>query len=213
MPRRDPQTGKFVSGGEYDDVEVVTFSGGVGVEAVDMTGATGFTGERFDFEGVELIDYDEVVDRNESLELLEASHRIVVYQNSTATADGTFAAGVGISSSPARTSVEATTTPNSGDDIEGAFVARSYKNDTIDLIGRPLEAVATGPFSDTATGVGGGGAVGTDEVIIGSLPEQIGQFHPRDELFLNGRVRGWNIDDAGVHVGFKGQHIYGVISD
>lgn len=211
MPRRDPKTGKFVAGDEYDDVEVVSFSGSVGVQAADLNGGTGFSGETNSFDGVKLVDYDDLVDRNEELQLVQGSHLVTVYQNSTSTADGTVAAGVGISASPTRKSVEAATA--SADSHEGSIVARFYTDDSIDLIGRPMEAVSYAPFSDGATGVGGAGGIGRDEVEIHDQPGELGRFHPRDELFFNGRIKSWNIDDAGVHVSVKGQHVYGVVSD
>jgi hypothetical protein len=45
------------------------------------------------------------------------------------------------------------------------------------------------------------------------FPAEFGRFHPRDELFINGEFRAWNIDDAGIHAAVAGQHVYGVISD
>lgn len=215
MVRRDPQTGQFQAGDDYDDVEVVTFTADAGIMASEATGATGFGGQEMLFEGVPLIDYDDVVDRNESLQLLRAEHRMVVFMNSTQTADGTLVAAAEVSSSPSRSSQAAVN--NSQNDLDESSglngVGTQFVTDSIDLLGRPLEAVATAPFSDGPTGVGGGGAGGDDTVEVVNPPGVVGQFHPRDELFLNGSLNLWNVDDAGGHIEVKGQHVYGVVSD
>lgn len=214
VPARDPETGQFVSGdgATFDDIEVASFQATVGVQAADLGGGTAFpSGSNDEFEGLLLIDYDEIVDRNESLQLLYAEHSISVYPNSTETADGQARGYAEVSASPALTMSGEIQT---GDDIETAnVVGEAEFDDTIDLVGRPLQAVGTGPFSDGSTGVGGGGSAGEDAVEIEHLPEEAGRFHPRDELFLNGVLEAWNVDDSGIHLDLVGQHIYGVVMD
>lgn len=198
---------------EFDDVEVATISTGVGVQAADLAGGTGFSGEQHTFEAVPLIDYDEFVDRNESLTLLRASAVLFVYANSTETADGTVACAVEVSSSPAIQGsglVTSTTTEFSQDPATDDVVGATAVDDTIDIIHREMVGVGHGPFSDGASGVGGGGSAGRDEVAVGRPPDPIADFHPRDELFLNGQFAAWNIDDAGIHAQFNAQHVYGV---
>jgi hypothetical protein len=219
MPHRDPQTGEFVSQEHYDDIEVVTWGVSVGVEASNLGGSTGFGGEApQEFEGAQVIDYDEIVDRNEMLRLVEAQHVISVYVNSTETADGIVAASVEMSADPSLSpATQEITTPGTaqsvGDDDVVTAGNAPETDDSIDLIGRPLTAVGTGPFSDSGTGVGGGGAAGHDEYVSTVWPAEFGVFHPRDECFVNGRIQAWNIDDAGVHVDISGQHVYGVLED
>lgn len=213
MVHRDPQTGQFVEDSEvYDDIEVVSFEANAGVEASNLGGATSFDGANDNFEGIEVIDYDDVVDRNEELHLLTAMHRLTVFANSTETADGTVACGVEVSASPSRTGfaqVGANVASVGNDDAVGA----GFNDDTIDIIGRVLTGVGGAPFSDSATGVGGGGSAGEDQVTLENPPAEMARFHPRDELFVNGQFRVWNIDDAGVHMDLQGQHIYGVVTD
>lgn len=214
MVHRDPETGQFTGGDhDYDDIEVASFAATLGVEAANLNGNTQFGGQGEEFEAMELIDYDEIVDRNEELHLLSAQHRMAVYANSTETADGTVAAGVEISADPAFTDftkriIGVTTTSVAGN---GNVVGESETEDTIDLVGRPLVAMGGAPFSDSATGVGGAGSAGEDQYEATVFPAEMGRFHPRDELFLNGRITTWNIDDSGVHVNVTGQHIYGVV--
>lgn len=212
-------TGQFLPKGttpeSFEDVEVVTFQGNAGVEAANLAGDVGFNGELAQFEGEALIDYDDVVDRNESLLLLRADHHLYVFQNSTATEDGVTEAVVGISAAPSRTAVELANHDTSAiAGATGGAVGGARTQDTIDLIGRPLAAAAHSPFVDTVNQLGGSGAEGRDDVTIeGPIPEVVGRFHPRDELFFNGQIRTWNIADAGVHVMVEGQHIYGVLED
>lgn len=215
MVRRDPQTGQFRSGDEFDDVEVITFSADFGVTAAENDGSTGFIGDTAMAEGVQLIDYDEIVDRNESLQLLSADHALMTYINSTMTEDGTVRTRVEISASPSITGPGSNSpSPQIYDGSSGSQVqGNASHDDTIDIVGRPLQATGHGPFSDTATGMGGGGSAGEDSVYVSQLPAEMGRFHPRDELFANAEIVAWNVDDAATHVEIVGQHVYGVISD
>jgi hypothetical protein len=214
MPHRDPETGQFVAeSAQYDDIEMTTFAAGVGIQASDLSGGTGFNGgDTETFSGLELVDYDEFVDRNEELHLLSAEHVLSVYVNSTETADGTVAVSAGVSADPARIPSDGVLT-SAGNTVEGNVVGLSQTDDSIDLIGRNLMAVAHAPYTDGSSGTGGGGSAGHDEYDATMFPAEAGRFHPRDELFLNGTIKAWNIDDAGVHAQVNGQHVYGVIED
>jgi hypothetical protein len=162
---------------------------------------------------MELLDYDEFVDRNEELRLLEASHRMTVYANSTETEDGTVRAYTEIAAQPSFVMQNALglTTDSPDGDAAGDVVGRSVSQDSIDLLGRPLVGMAGAPFSDTGTGVGGAGTEGDDSWQSSTFPAEFGRFHPRDEMFLNASFEVWNIDDAGIHLDVTGQHIYGVV--
>lgn len=211
---RDPETGQFLPRGaeQFDDIEVATFAAGAGVAAANMTGGTGFEGgDVFSFEGLTILDYDEYVDRNEELHLITAYHELTVFANSTETADGNVVASVEVSSSPSLSGAVAPVTTNS--QFDGDVAGGTVDNDSIDTIGRPLQATGHAPFSDGATGVGGGGSEGHDTVAVAGLPSALARFHPRDELFFNGVLKAWNIDDAGIHALVQGQHVYGVARD
>lgn len=216
MPARDPQTGQYVSGSSgssgYDDIEVVSFSANIGIPAADLDGTAGFAGEAATFEGLQVLDYDTVVDRNEDLTLLTANHKMSVFSNSTQSEDGAVVAAVEVSADPSLTAVTNFAANASQSDIPDSDIVdgQATQDDTIDLLGRPLVAMAGGNFSDTATGVGGAAGEGRDEVYVSMPPAEFGRFHPRDELFLNGKFRVWNVDDAGVHVSITAQHVYGV---
>lgn len=213
MVHRDPDTGKFVAGNsdQFADVEVVSFTASFGQTASNLGGATGFGGESDNTDGLLLIDYDEVVDRNEELHLLTAQHRLSVFGNSTSTEDGTIRVVAEVSASPT-VSVSQTIGSAAADD-NNAIAVGNDSDDTIDLIGRPMIATGFSPFSDTATGIGGAGGQGEDEVNIDGPPGEMARFHPRDELFANARLTTWNVDDAGIHADLVGQHVYGVVHD
>lgn len=211
MPHRNPLTGKFVSSDEFDDIEVVNFTGKTGIQAADLGGSTGFNGENDTFEGLELVDYDDILDRSETAKLLYASHQLRVFQNSTSSEDGVLEGTIEVSTSASKTDIARTGTGTTT--VEDTVVGDSYTDDTIDIIGRVLSGVAFSPFSDISNGQGGAGGNGEDEWEGAEFPEHIGQFHPRDELYMNGSLRTWNIADAGIHATVRGQHIYGVMSD
>lgn len=214
MPGRDPETGQFVSGGgQFQDYEVATTQVVITIPAEDLDGTTGSGFPDGDvFEGIEVFDYDELVDRNEELHLLRAAHGLTVYSNSTSTEDGSIRGSVEVSSSPARQGSRGA--PGQGGSTAGADGIVNFdtqKTDSIDLIGRVLTGFAGAPFSDTTTGVGGAGSAGEDrEVLAGGMPGSLGRFHPRDELFLNGVLECSNIADAGIGLTVDIQHVYGV---
>jgi len=219
MPHRDPETGQFLphNTAQFSDIEVATWGVNVGVQASDLSGSTGFAGGDIDeFEGVKVLDFDEFVDRNEELILLQVQHCLVVYANSTETADGTVAVSVEVSADPSlssATNLLAGISNNESVPPDSAVTSSLSPNsdDSIDIIGRPLYATGTGAFSDGSSGAGGGGSAGEDTVESDMFPAEFGRFHPRDELFVNGEFRVWNVDDAGVHAGITGQHVFGVV--
>lgn len=217
MAARDPETGQFVSSQDrFDDYELVSINAPFGIPAGSLTGGTGFEGGQVGrFEGTELLDYDDIVDRHETLHLVAASHRLHAYMNSTETADGTVRASVEVSSSPSADVADDLTGSELVDDTDTDNVEKFtfQVSDSIDIIGRPLLVTAHAPFSDGASGVGGAGTAADDTVEVRGLPDQLARFHPRDELFANGTVEVWNVDDAGLHFELSIQHLYGVVSD
>ena len=221
MAHRDPQTGQFVSSGAenqrdhgFDGIEVATFHADFGMEAADLTGGTGFTGGDGDnFEGIEVIDFGDFCDRNERLQLLHATHILTAYANSTETADGTVRIAAEVSASPSRSSAVHSLGNDDVESSQDTVVGGATTDDSIDILGAPLIATGHAPFSDGASGVGGGGSAGEAVVRLANPPAPICDFHPRDELFVNGGLEVWNVDDAGVHGELTGQHIYGVVDD
>lgn len=222
MPHRDPETGKFVSSAmdSFHDIEVVSFNAQATVGSADIATQLGNGGDPHNWEGLQLIDYDEIVDRNEELVLLTGHHQIHAgYEGSDGNTPGTQY-GVGhaiaeISASPARTiaSVTATGSGNDITDSVGAVTGTSIEDDTIDILGRPLGTHIHQDFSDDATAKGGAAGESDDSTELIRPPAEMARFHPRDELFYNGMLRLWNSDVMGVTVQVLGQHVYGVVED
>jgi hypothetical protein len=214
---RDPETGQFLAHDSvtFEDIEVVSFSANVGVQAADLSGATGFVGQdNAEFEGLLLVDFDDVVDRNEELRLLSAEHRATAFINSTSTEDGTVSVSAEVSASPSLTDVTGRAADASTDSFDdGPVTGRADNDDSIDLLGRPMTMTGHAPFFDSSSGAGGGGSAGEDSVDMDAAPAEFGRFHPRDELFLNGRIESWNVADAGIHLSVAGQHVFGVTED
>lgn len=213
MVHRDPETGQFLPDGVsgFTDYETINWRIAMGVEAANLTGATGFDGENFNMDGEQLYDLDDVIDRNEVAVLLAAEHTLSVMPNSTETADGTVAAAM-VPTSGTGTQGVASVAIQGTSTIQGSIVGGSDFTDTHDFIGRPLSAWGGAPFSDGATGVGGGGSAGEDRVEYDrhDLPEFVAEFHPRDEVNASGQIRAWNIDDSGVHALMHGRHLFGI---
>lgn len=215
MVHRDPKTGQFVADGQsFDDIETMTFSHHFRMEAADLDGTAGGTmpqGEAF--QGYQIIDLDELLDRHERAELISADHHMALMAPSTRTADGTVAASIEVSASP--TQQIAGNMGPTGDNIGGddyPLYGDGGTVDTMDLVGRPLHAITGGPFSDGASGVGGSNTGATDEVKVDDLPGGY-EVDGRDELYLNGGMEVSNIADGAVVCKVTGQHHYGVLHD
>lgn len=201
----------------FDDIEVVNFLAEIRIDASDVTDDNTISGDTEDFEdGDPVVDYDEVVDRNEELRLLEAQHRMVAFVNggedaTPSTQYGVVAVAAEVSASPARSDIARTGTQPGGTTFSGNAIGRFFTDDTIDIIGRPLAAKTGQDFSDTTNGAGGAAGGADDAYVTTMFPGEYGRFHPRDELFVNGQIRMWNMDVAGVGVDVRGQHVYGVL--
>lgn len=221
MPRRDPDTGKFVSGsggpaGGYTDIEQVTATINFGMTADNHDGSLGNgLPNEGRFEGFEVVDYDDVIDRDERADLLYARHRLLAFTRENQAPPGIVNLGVELSSSPALQVARSVQNPQviEGDIEPNAGVnVSSYEDlqeDSVDLVGPALTAATMNPHQDTGSSTGGGGAMSVDTVELEGFPDRIREFHPRDELFLNGFVEssGYDGDSYGT---LTLQHWYGI---
>lgn len=217
MPQRDPVTGQYVSGdaSQYSDYEFITFQETLRVPASDLDGqTTGNLGDEAEFEGHLVYDMSDFLDRHEVGRLLKAAHRMVVGITSTQTADGTVRGAVELSSSP---SIKVTKRSEGGGgeqiaDVDGNMNVwqGSRQSDTFDLVGRPLDAIGYGPFSDGASGVGGAGTSGEDETDVRPIDWEM---DTRDDMFLNGVIEASNVADSSIVMEVTGQHVYGIHED
>lgn len=221
MAVRDPETGQFVSSGAagYDDVEVITISPTIGIGSSEVTGDTDASfADEGEFEGFELIDMDEVLDRSESADLLAAAHAITVYGQPIDASPGAVRAAIEVSSSPALQAATAIGGSGAELDSDGLLVQQrqdsldDVKTDSLDIIGRVLSAVAYPPHQDTGSSTGGGGSAGTDDFKTEGFPDRMARFHPRDEVYLNGVIEANGVS-VNTYLDVEVQHIYGVRED
>lgn len=221
MPHRDPETGQFVDdeGGNYADrTEEVRFAQNVTVPANQVGGQTGEQlGQEGHFDGVDLYDLGEVVERDELAYLDKAYHRVVAYVSSTSTEDGTIRAAVGVSTDPEMPDgVDGVGAAGTLSDVEGDYSFMSYDQNNpadtdISTVGPTLLAVGFSPFSSNSSGVGGAGTAGTDE--WEGSPSAEGRMDARDDFYFNGTIEQSNVDDAALHVDIVGWHQWAVEED
>lgn len=210
MPHRDPQTGKFVSSeGPSGEIEILSFDVAFSVPAANVAGATGqFYGDDGNFEGVKLYDVDDIMDRHRVGQLRQAHHLLMIQPTGTQTADSAATMSVELSASPSRQVVQkAGSAFEDVTDTQGTViqVEGPKTDDTVDLIGPPLGAMAQGPFTDGTNGLGGGGGPGWDRVESHPIDYELDR---RDEVFVNGSWEVQNLSDGPFTAKLLGQHVF-----
>lgn len=222
MPHRDPETGQFVADAvsKFDHLEMATWSLPLSVPAADLDGTTQqFYGENALMEGQLVVDWDDVFDRHAVGRIIRAMHRVWLQPTGTQTADSAAFGIFEISSSPALQAV--TDAPNAtldgADFSDGPGAAGDFDiqvspdatvfDDTIDLLGRPLNVAAQGPFTDGTNGPGGAGSAGEDDLMWDPISYDIDR---RDELFVNAIMGAQNISDGPIGAYLVGQYVVGV---
>lgn len=217
MAVRDPKSGKFVSQDDFsrfDDIAQMHSTLETSVPASDVGGQTGQTlGQFGNFEGEQLYEIEEIIDRGQVAALLWAHHRLIAYIGSTQTADGTVRASFEVSSSANRTVGRNLQSTDDIGDASGNFTIESSQNfdDTADIIGPVLEAVGYGPITDGANGVGGAGTAGFQDwegpVMVSPV------FDDRDDIIVNGSIAHSNVSDAALHADLETWHVWGILEE
>lgn len=193
-------------------MEPVHFDQDFSVAADELDGSTTQNfGQNVSYEEVELLELADVIERDEIAYLLGVSAKHVAYIKSTATADSTV-----------RSAQAILTSPNSGIyDGTSGYEAVDAQNGTMELdqsttqangpawnsdsvIGRPMLSIGFNPFSDGATGVGGGGSISADWIDMHWSAGNGPLFDHRDTVWLGGIVENQNCDDASLHVETRG---------
>lgn len=149
-----------------------------------------------------MFDVDRFVDRDEVAHLMMIDATLTAGILSTQTADGTLRAEVEISTSGSKQlhqssggyqdveeSADGTLTPEVDTNSDDTA------NETIDILGRKLVALAYGPITDGTNGVGGAGTAGRDWIKTDYGPRGP-ELDGRDEVALNGFVEHSNVSDA-----------------
>lgn len=218
MVHRDPKTGKFQSGPDIEDVEYANFQVDLLIAAADLDGTAGPDyPDAVKFEGIQVYDVEELIDRHERAVMLQAAHSLSVYLPSTATADSSVRASVEISANP---SLAVAHDMNIGqtspvEDQEGslpgdALEFENHFDDTRDVLGRVLQSQGGGGFSDGATGVGGSAGNATDSDRFEPVDFDVDD---RDEFYVNGALEVSNAADQGAAAIITGQHVYAILED
>lgn len=172
MPRRDPNTGKFVSGGsvDWDDMDVVTGSLASTIPAADLDGTK--SNIATNGEATELVDFSSVLSRGEVFEIHRFELVATLTGPTTATAEGDIqlewavvsdldAGEVGVGNPFYVSGGGGPRTVSRSDGVVDLYNFQS-EEDAVLSMGRLTCAPS---MRDTATGTAGGAAEGFDRVI------------------------------------------------
>lgn len=198
----------------FDRFESVYFEGQFSAPAADLGGQTGQgLGQDATFEGFDVFDVGEVLDRRDIGIPVWCRHQLWAYIGSTQTADGTVRADLEISLSATR-KVAQPVGDNITDvaDTSGDFGVDVNSEDflaTDDLVGPSLEAVGHGPITDGTNGVGGGGTPGKSEWEGNPMLPPI--LDAGDDVFFNGALEHSNVSDAAIHADIDAWWVIGVL--
>lgn len=205
MVRRDPETGKFVSGSSRDNVdrwENLHGTVAVNIPAADLGGGT--VAEQFDTPEAELINFSEVLDNDEvfNLELMQAT--VSAFASTTATAEGSLDVGYGITrdmfdAAPLFTRATHTANLPTTDFQQGTVDGAVAQNDNDGLlITGSLYAEPSVGDSTNGLGAGAGPANEVREFApLRDMGRTIG-FDQDDELYVIGELNVNNVSDHGV---------------
>lgn len=202
MVRRDPDSGKFVSGSggvDWSETTAVEASYTSLIPAADLSGGTGQ--HNVDGEEAEIIDFSEVMANDEVFEVLGIQMSANLGLPTTATAEGsaTFRFGLGSSS-------DRSVHGNSGPFYAGGFdveqdsvdVQKSQNVDPGILLNGNLYAEPS--HSDTTNGLAAGAAPANEQWVV-SPEEALGAspvYDRDDELYLVHEIDVDNISDHAV---------------
>lgn len=208
MPRRDPETGKFVSGpsvasdggsvpsgvfqevyggmGKYTDVEQVSWN----ISALHST--DGDTSPAAIDTGVEILDLSEMLDRREELaDLLhmDVSLRFAMFQDddevSVTPRYGTAQAIINANAVD-REILELNPLDSLYSDAGSTEATRTTRD--VDVLGRILSANATDSYEDGANSAGGSGSTGRDRFSIQGHNLADPVFDARDDIHFNSEI-------------------------
>lgn len=213
-------------------------TGGVGgfesIETIHATAAINYPDTEFDqasdgdfgegaiFEGITLIDWDEILDRNEVAQVLSAHHSMVVYLKVPHDdgAAGQARGQVEFSASPAMQACHALDTtnldaiedldaPGDSDDEDALEFQAITTEDTRDIVGPVLTASMYRGVNDATNGVGIGPTLPQPVTWEGEPPDFL--LDDRDELFLNGVFEVDNVASGALNDGWMEVSAYYVV--
>lgn len=195
-----------------DDLEYINFNVDLKADPADSDGTQDQTyGQTGDYEGLELLDFDDLLDRHEVAHLVYMDAHLAVHILQQAQTGNTMARG--IHEFNARPSITAAHEAESYSNVatsSGDLTPESstLTDDSADLPVRPLEAVATQAYRDDGNNQVATGAQGWDAV-RGPIPGTW-DFDRRDELYLNGVLEMDNWQAGSFHNSIAGQLVFAI---
>lgn len=211
MPRRDPETGKFVSSKSdvsetWRESDQIVTQMHLSIPAADLSGGT----STFTFENdndLAIADFGEVVDNDEVFELVEGRYDLYLSMHTTATAEAMVGAGWTISpdlEGPQVGQIDPPHFSGSSASIGGTVVNRTRsaieENDNL-LEGGYL--IAENSHSDTTNGLAAGSDKDRERKHVRYTDPWGGgpMYDSDDELYLTGEFHVDNASDIAVHLG------------
>lgn len=173
------------------------------------------------YEGIELLDIDEIVDRHEVAHLVWLmAHHSIQSTGQTSTGRQEVFSRQEMSASPTRQAVMDADVGDAGDTIDDqeeldadvtGLITATVDTDDADLINRPMFAYHGYAYEDETNGAGGPGSNETDT--IQGVPPGRWDFDRRDELFLNGELYLHGDASATIRVDTEYQLVFGITED
>lgn len=198
MPRRDPRTGKFVSGGDSAADDRITGSISTTVPAADLAGGIeeiGVDGER-----AEVIDFTSILDSDEIFEVAAMTTTVALSGPTTATAEGSLQLNWTVATDLSESRViNPVFFGKSVHRTQGVADIRQAQWDDDSVLTNGL-LTATPSMRDTATGTAGGSHEGFDRERIGFWDE-FGSgpvFDQDDELTAPHKLYCDGVDDHAI---------------
>lgn len=194
---RNPVTGQFMADDlvdRYDDLEYWHFNKQIVMDDADLSSGGNTVDFQHDagFEGEEIVDIDDLVDRQGTAVLEIATIGTLVYRPNAAHPDADqLRAAAELSASPNREMAvpkkPASDYNQVGDDSGTGVTPEEFQadSDTADLITMPALTYQETTYDDETNGSGGSGTSVTPSYVHGPLPGNW-EFDRRDEIYLNG---------------------------
>lgn len=199
---------------EFEDLEFFTGEVEIEVGSGDLTGGRNVT----EYEGVELLDVGEIVDRNEVAFLLHLEVGHSTWMEGTNNEDQYVHSHVELSARPALAAIhnqaDAGETIDDQESVAGDMTGVEKiisSTDDADLLSRPLTSQASRQILDGAGGVGAGGYAEQDQV--SGVPPGRWDFDRRDEIYQNGVLYSDGQAGAGFAAGTDFQMVFGIADE
>lgn len=222
MPRRDPQTGKFVSGGDsgvsYDELETAIGAVDLEIPAADLSG--GQTTERFDGAEIELMDFGDLINRHDqSIEIVEAVFDAELTAHTTQTAESFVGVGFSVREEPERDAWSrdpvffSGAQFETGDDagiVDGRALSARYAGT---IWGALLQA--TGNIGDSTNGLGAGSDFARESERVQFVPryDRGPVYDESDDWYVSGEFFVDNASDHAVEMNLRTQVWGRVVED